>query len=482
MSFIGRSIGRVETKVLDASALRSVLFGGISKAGVAVNVQSALKVTAVLACVRVISEGIAQLPLKFKQKNSIGRKRDATEHPLYNILWRKPNDFQTSFEWRESMLVHALLTPGAFSIISRNSQGEVLELLPVQPGRVNVVQAPNYDVTYEISDSSGRVKTFDKKDILHLKGPSWDGFNGLDPMRLGLGSIGLSIATEESMERLFANGSRPSGILSTKGKLQPDEKERVKKNFQDGYASIQNLFKTILLDGDWAYQQMSLSPVDSQTHESRKHQIEEVCRLFRVFPQMIGYGDKTSTYASAEQFFMAHVTHTLMPWIERFEQVLATQLMTKEEVAAGFFPKFNVGGLLRGDAKSRAEYYASGITTGGWLVRNEARDLEDLDPLPGLDEPLVPMNMQTTAQQKAAALAATKAPAADPNPVIPDGSDAKSIAFMARALAEEMDELGMSNTEEKIGRVLSLRNENKLKQARDLVNEVLQQVDAQAAA
>lgn len=467
MSFLGKAIGgRLETKVLDASALSwDRLFGGPpAKSGVAVNIDSAMRVTAVFACLRVISEGIAQLPLKLQQVSPDGSKRLAKEHPLYKKLFRKPNDFQTSFEWRETMMLHAGLDIGGFSVISRNSRGEVLELLPVLPGRVRVIQDSDYSVKYEISDLAGRVTTLPKSQVLHLKGPSWNTFSAMPAVAQAREAIGLSIAAEENLSRLYSNGARPSGVLSNDKALAPEVMERIRRNFLEGYAGLQNAFKTILLDAGWKFSQMSLSPVDSQTHESRKNQIEEICRVFRVFPQMVGYGDKTSTYASAEQFFMAHVTHTLMPWIERFQQQLDADLLTEDERDAGYEFKFNVSALLRGDAKSRAEYYSSGILN-GWLARNEVRRLEDFDPLPGLDEPLVPLNMATQSEKAAAAKTAQ-----------PGGADMKAFAH------ELAEELGQPHLEEKIGRVISLRNEKKLKQARDLVDEVLQQVDAQAAA
>jgi len=462
MSYLARLVrGQPETKVLDASALLyDNLFGGpASKSGVAVSVESSLKVTAVLACVRVLSEGIAQLPLKLYQERDDGVKQIAKSHPLYKKLWRRPNGFQTSFEWRESKMLHACLTHGGFDIISRNGVGEVLEFLPVMPGQVRVIQSADYSVSYEISNGAGTRRSYPKASILHLKGPSWNGFSGLEAIIQAREAIGLSIAAEESLARLYSNGARPSGLLSTDSKLEPANLDKIKRAFQEGYAGLQNAFRTIVLDAGMKFSQMSMSPVDSQTHESRKHQIEEICRVFRVFPQMIGYGDKTSTYASAEQFFMAHVTHTLMPWIERFEQMLAVQLLTEEELDAGYFPKFSVAALLRGDAKSRAEYYASGILN-GWMTRNESRKLEDLDPLDGLDEPLVPMNM------------ATRAAAGDPAP----GAGKANTKMLARAIADQM---GAPGLEEKIGRVLSARNEGKLQQARDLLDEVLQQVDAQ---
>jgi HK97 family phage portal protein len=455
--------GRPEAKAdFGALTLAALLGGPTSKSGVAVNIDSALRVTTVLGCCRVLAEGIAQLPLKLYRENAKGGKELSRTHPLYTRLWRRPNDWQTSFEWRETMMYHATLTKGGFSFINRNSRtGEVMELLPLLPANVNPVQLENYDVAYQVADKKGVIATLPRASILHLRGPSWNSYSGMEMILQAREAIGLSIAAEESLARLYSNGSRPSGVLATDAKLQPDQLERIKRNAQEAYAGLQNAFRTMVLDGGFKYTQMSLGPVDSQTHESRKHQVEEIARAFRVFPQMIGYADKTSTYASAEQFFLGHVIHSLGPWIERWEQVLMRDLLTEDEVQQGYFAKFSVGGLLRGDAKSRAEYYASGIVN-GWLVRNEARRLEDLDPIDGLDEPLVPLNMGTkadaAAQQDAAAV---------------------NQKALIKAIAAELGLPNDAEIEKKVGRILSARNEGKLKEARDLIQEVLDQVDTQ---
>lgn len=478
-----------EGKTIDASALSwsSLLVGAQSKAGVPVTVDTALRVTTVLACCRVLAEGIAQIPLKLLREHDDGSKELAKEHPLYKVLWRKPNDWQTSFEFRESMMLHALLDQGGFAYINRVGNGKVKELLPILPGNISITQGKNWDLSITVSDQAGVIAQIPRKDLLIVRGPSWNGVTGMQMVAQAREAIGLAIATEESLERLHSNGVRPSGILSAPGELKKPQLDRLKESFMAGYAGLQNAFKTIVLDGGMTFSQMGLSPHDAQSETTRIRQVEEIARVFRVFPQLIGYADKTATYASAEQFFTAHVVHSLGPWIERWEQALTRDLLTDNEVDAGFYPKFAVAGLLRGDAASRSTYYKNGIVD-GWLTRNEARRLEDFDPLDGLDEPLQPMNMITPAQAQEshdAKIGGDTKPtdgadgaADDAQPGDADIGDAgaKFEAALA-ALRADLD----GGLEAKAGRVISAKNETKLAQARDLVNEVLAEVDQENA-
>jgi HK97 family phage portal protein len=459
MSFLGRALARMETKNADVSAMIfASLFGGrTAKSGVAVNVDSALRVTTFLACARVISEGIAQLPLKLYKERKDGGRELATDHPLYTKLWRRPNDWQTSFEWRETTCMHAVVAKGGFGYVNRGmggASGKVLEILPIPPGAIRVRQTPLHEVLYDVSTSDGKTTTVPRNEMMHLRGPSWNTYSGLEMVEQAREALGLAIATEESQSRFHANGTRASGILSTEKTLDPGRKDAIKKSFAEGYAGLQNDYKTIVLDNGFKFDRMSTSPADAQTAQGRMFQVEEICRVLRVFPQMVGYTDKVPTFASAESFFLAHVIHTLGPWVERFEQVISRDILLPEEVDAGYFAKFSVQGLLRGDAKTRAEFFASAVLN-GWMTRNEVRQVEDLNPLPGLDEPLMPLNMSTPSAAAAA------------------GVNQKALA---KAMAEY---LGAPGLEDKIGRVISAQNEGKLQKARDLINEVLVQVDAQ---
>ncbi len=390
----------LEKKVADASALTFTALGADSrsKTGLSVTELTALRVTTVWDCCRVICEDVGKLPLKLVREKENGSKELAREHPLYKILHRRPNEWQTSMEWRMQMLLHALLGKGGYSYISRSpTTGKPIELIPLLPGNVTVKQDSQWNVSYEVSDGRGKITTLAPTDVHVLHGLSWNGLTALELVAQGREAIGLAMATEESQARLHGQGARPGGVLSTGSVLNTDQILRIKSQFADGYAGVQNSFKTLLLDNGLKFEPWAMTGVDSQHLETRKFQVEEVCRLFRVFPSMIGFGDKATTYASAESFFGAHVGHTLMPWVSMWEQAISRDLLTEAELDQGYQPKFILQGLLRGDAAQRAAFYESAISRACWMTRNEARRLEDLDPLPGLDDILTPLNMQAGA-------------------------------------------------------------------------------------
>lgn len=373
--------------------LKSVFGGGaISKSGASVNWTSALQVSTVLACARVIAEGLAQVPLKIFREQ--GRERlPAKDHSLYTVLHRKPNPWMTSFELRETMGLHAVLTGNAFAFISRvGREGRVAELIPLEPGNVTVVRAADFSVSYHVRGKDGERREFPAEAIWHWKGPSWSGATGLDAVKLAREAIGLALSTEEHHARLHANGARSSGVLAVEGTLSEAQYKQLKDFIEKNHQGATNAWRTMILDRNAKWLPTAVTGVDSQHLETRRFQIEEICRAFRVMPIMVGYSDKASTYASAEQMFLAHVVHTLSPWYERIEQSIDCRLLSDADLDGGYYAKFVVAGLLRGALKDTAEYLSK-LTTNGILTRNEAREKLEYNPLDGLDEPLTPSNM-----------------------------------------------------------------------------------------
>lgn len=383
----------------DGSIRRSVdlmrhLFGARStKSGASVSHASALEVTAVFACVRVIAEGVAQVPLKLFRES--GRDMlPALDHPLYRILHRKPNPWMTSFELRETMVLHAALTGDAIAFVNRvPGSGRILQIVPFRPNDVEIRKdASGMPSMYVVTGTDGSKREIPPAAIWHIRGPSWDGVCGLDVVKLAREAIGLAMATEEAHAGMHANGARISGLYSVEGTLNPDQYKSLRTWIEDKYAGAANAGRIMLLDRAAKFTPQSMTGIDAQHLETRRFQIEEICRAFRVLPIMIGYSDKAATYASAEQMFLAHVVHTLMPWYERIEQSIDCRLLTERDLDQGLYAKFIAAGLLRGALKDTAEYLAK-LVTNGILTRNEARAKLELNPLAGLDEPLTPANM-----------------------------------------------------------------------------------------
>lgn len=355
-----------------------------TKSGASVSHQSALEVPAVLSCVRVISEGVAQVP--FKVYRQVGDKiMPAADHPLYRVLHRKPNGWMTSFELRETMTIHCVMTGDAYAFINR-VRGEVRELIPFPPGSVSCKQKDDYSLEYQITAPSGKTMTVPQEAVWHWRGPSWDAVSGLDVVKMAREAIGLAMSAEESQARMQKNGAAISGTYSVEGTLNAEQYKAMRAWLEKEFDGAANMGKTKLLDRNAKFHPQSMTGIDAQLLETRKHQIEEICRAFRVMPIMAGYSDKAATYASAEQMFLAHVVHTLSPWYERIEQSAECHLLTDAEVEAGYFVKFNAAGLMRGSHKDRSEYFAKALGSGGspaWMTPDEVRALEELNPMGG---------------------------------------------------------------------------------------------------
>lgn len=383
--------GKKAVTVADLPA--EILQLGASKSGKSVTVNNALKVMTVFACVRVIAEGVAQVPFCLYQATGKSRE-EARKHPLFDLLHRKPNDITTSFGFRETLAMHAALTGNGFAFISRSSTGKVLELINIEPGAVTINRSDRMGepATYTIRGKNGDSITVPASGMLHIQGPSWDGIAGMEIVKLAREAIGLAMATEEAHARLHSNGTKPGGLLSVEGTLNDTQFKALRKWLEDNYQGSDNAWKTMILDRSAKFLPMAMTGVDAQHLETRRLQIEEVCRAFRVMPIMVCSQDKSSTYAGAEQNFLAHVVHTLQPWYERIEQAVDCQLLTNQERAAGYYSKLVETGLLRGALKDTADYLYKLVGL-GIMTRNEARQFLDMNPITGLDEPLTPINL-----------------------------------------------------------------------------------------
>ena len=398
MAWWNRWIGsRGEAKALSKEDLFLGLLGSAaSKTGLRVTWETALQASTALACARVIAEGIAQVPLKLYRKPPGSRNVEAaTDHPLYEVLHSAPNGQLTSFEWRETMGIHLALANRSYAYINQvgNARARAIELLPIAPGDVRTERGEDRRLRYFVRFGEGKTeKEVPAERMLHLHGPSWNGFEGLDGIRLAREAIGLSLALEEHGARFFGNGAIVGGVLSTDVILKQEQVEELRASWNEAQSGLSNAYKTALLWGGLKWAPRGMQNDQAQWVEVRRFQVAEVCRHFRVLPIMVGDADKTATYASAEQMFLAHVVHTMGPHYARIEQRLNLQLLTWEERRAGYFTRFSVTGLLRGSHRDRAEFYRilHGI---GALSANEIRDLEERNPYPDGDRYMQPMNM-----------------------------------------------------------------------------------------
>ena len=362
--------------------------GGGTVAGVAVTDKTALQVATVLACVKVIADGCATPDLHVFRELQDGTRQKATNIPEYRLLSRRPNEWQTSFEWRRQMTVHAALTGAGLSIKVKGLNGRVKELIPVMPGNWDVRKVSRYEVRYRCWDEFGVIGEFGQDDVFVLNGVQWDWVGSMNAVSLARSAIGLAIATEKSQAAMHANGLRPSGTYSVDGSLNEEQHKRLTAWLREK-TGPDSSGAPLVLDRSAKWQPTTQTGVDAQHVETRRLQIEEICRGYGVFPIMVGHSDKTSTFASSEAFFSAHVKHTLAPWHRAWTQRIDEMLL---DGSGPLFAEFDVRYLIAGDTKDRAQW-ARTMVEMGIYTRNEIRDNEGLDPLPGLDEPLTPLNM-----------------------------------------------------------------------------------------
>ena len=373
----------------DYGQLVDLFGGGAARSGVTVNARTALECSAVLACVRVIANGLAQVP--FKLYRAEGRNRHpAVGHGLYDLVDMAPNDFQTAFEFRHMLALHLCLTGNAYVWLNRVG-GRIIEMLPYPPGSVSI-ERDGWTLTYRITTQDKRFITVPAGDMWHIRWLSWDGVSGLDGVRLAREAVGLSLALEAHGASAFKSGVRLSGVLSTDQRLTDGQRADLKKAWYAAYGGAENTGKAAVLGFGMKWTPLSIPNDAAQYVESRQYQVEEVCRAFGFLPIMVGRSDKASTYASAEQMFLQHAVHTLGPWYACLEKSASRWLLSDEERRDGYYFKFNVNGLMRGAAKDRAEFYTRLYGVGA-LSPNDIRELEDMNPYEGGDEYRVPLNM-----------------------------------------------------------------------------------------
>ena len=343
-----------------------------------------MQMTAVYSCVRILAEAVAGLPLHLYRYKEDGSKEKALSHPLYLLLHDEPNPEMSSCVFRETLMTHLLLWGNAYAQIIRNGRGEVIALYPLMPDRMAVDRDVNGQLYYEYTTSTddaptvkGSIVRLKPSDVLHIPGLGFDGLVGYSPIAMAKNAIGLAIATEEYGSKFFANGAQPSGVLEHPGTIK--DPQRVRDSWMSQFGGSANSNKIAVLEEGLKYTPISISPEQAQFLETRKFQINEIARIFRVPPHMVGDLEKSS-FSNIEQQSLEFVKYTLEPWLVRWEQSIQRTLFSAEEKKA-YFVRFNVEGLLRGDYASRMNGYAVGRQN-GWMSANDIRELENLDRIP----------------------------------------------------------------------------------------------------
>lgn len=361
---------------------REVYGGRMSEAGIPVNWQTALQVTTILACARVRAEGLS-VPFRVYQEAGGGRKI-ATDHPLHMLISRKPNSWQTSLEFLETVSFHLDLTFNAYVFINRvGIAREIRELIPIEPGRVRAEQRDDYSLRYFVRGKNGAEQEFHQDAIWHLRGPSWNSWLGMDPIYMTRNAIGLAVALERGQSEGQKNALQTSAVYSVTDKLTPEKFNYLAGWMDQHLPGGDRAGKPMILDMGADLKSKIMSAVDQQLIETRKHQIEEMCRGMRVWPIMIGHaGDQSPTFASASEFFQAHRTYTLDPMYRRVSQSANIQLLSDEDLRAGYYTKFVVNAMMSANPTEKGEYYSKMLGSGGskgWGTQNEVRDFEDMD-------------------------------------------------------------------------------------------------------
>ena len=407
--------------------------GGINTSG-----DHALQLAAVYACVRVLSESFAILPLKM-YKTMGGKRKQLDKHWLSDLIGRRPNPWQTPFEWREMMMGHLTMRGNAYNEIVTDRSGNITQLTPLHPDRIKIefISQGDWDYRYRYTDRMGQEHVLTRGDVWHIKGLSSDGIQGFSPLSLAAQTVGMGLAAQDYGARFFQNDAKPGGgWIEYPGTFKDKPaRDTFRDSFQEAQTGL-NRGKIAVLEYGMKFHELGLTNKDSQFLEARQFQVGEIARIFRVPPHLIGDLSK-ATFSNIEQQSLDFVIHTMTPWAERWESSMEFNLLADNDRLE---PEFDFKVLLRGDQLARGTYYHAGILD-GWLTRNEARGSEGLEPLDGLDEPLRPLNMieESDAEDMEADVEAAEPPAQEAKePADPGDSKAARMGTLIAGNAARM--------------------------------------------
>lgn len=363
--------------------------------GSGVSVESAMGLSAVYSCIGVLGRSMGQLPLHVMRRDAKGVVSRATDHPVYYLLHDEPNPFQTSYDWRESGMVHVSGWGNHYTEIVRHPRsGEVRELGLIRPWESNLVKTNSGRHTYAVTADDARARAVSPEDMIHIKAIGSDGKVGKSPITQCREAFALGLETQGYGNQFFRSGGKPTGIVSVKSQLEEKSWKRLLDRWRTSKTEMQsNDNKTLFLPSELAYQSITIPPEDAQFLETRKFSRSEVAGIYNVPAHMINDLEK-ATFSNISEQAIQFVRHTMIPWVVKWEQELNRKLFTEQERRAGYYVKFNLNGLLRGTAQERAEFYSKAIRD-GWMTRNQVRELEDMNQADGLDTYLLSADLQT---------------------------------------------------------------------------------------
>jgi HK97 family phage portal protein len=353
--------------------------GSASATGMRITEASAKRVATVLACVGVIGRNIGTMPIKIYTEAPDGSKRLVTSHPIYRVLYERPNDQQTAFEFKQQMQGHLELRGNAYAEIKPGSRGAVDQLVPMHPDRVHVERAkPSGRLLYKYNDPlSDNTRTLVQEEVFHLRNFSDDGAVGQSTIGMACDTFGVALAQQDYTARFLKNDGRPPFVFEGTNFKTKEDREKFVRNWQEQQTGG-NRGKAGVLPIGVTIKELGVKPIDQQLLDARKFSRIEICSIFGVPPHLIGETEKTATYASVEQFNIMYAVHCILARCVLWEQAIQRDLITSDK----YFAKFSMAALLRGDTASRYAAYHTAIGD-GWLCQDEARALEDMNPIPG---------------------------------------------------------------------------------------------------
>jgi len=356
-----------------------------------IDTETAMKYTAVYACVRVLSETLAAMPIMLYRKKPPGDRERRNDLAVYDILHNTPNDEMSPYNFKESCMV--ALNTGGNAVCERlvNKYGSLVGLYPYPWTSVTIERdTGTKKLIYKIRNgTTERILTRDQ--AFHIPGLSFNGVVGLSPIEYAASAINLGLSYEQFGANFYKNSANSSGVFTHPGAMSEEAHKRLKEDLRKNYAGLTNTGTPMLLEEGMDFKPMTIKPVDAQLIESKRFQTEDIARIYRV-PLHLIQNLERATFNNIEQMSLEFVMYTMLPWFKRWEENLNMQLLTTQERKAGYYLEFKIDSLLRGDAKSRAEAYATGRQW-GWLSVNDIRRLENMNSIPNGDVYLQPLNM-----------------------------------------------------------------------------------------